>query len=1483
MKKIVLLFAITLLQFCAFAQLENEKAIRLIERNLSSTGLNENDLKNFSVSSTYFNNQSGTQMVYLQQNHLGIPIVNQLLVLAFRNEKLVSISGERYKISVKEPVAVPVITAQDAVMTAASSKKVVMPALPAGVSVSTNKLDFGKLGVSHENITAELVWLPLEGGEIRLAWQVYLVPTISSDYWLLHVDATDRSLLNEFNLTVYCTFEAHPDGEVCSSPHPVDIAPEKAEGVNLVNTVNYRVIPYPAESPNHPGGAHAIVTNPWTAAPGNATTLGWHNDGTTDYSITRGNNVWAQEDRDNNNNTMGLPATSSTGPDPLNFDFTPNFGMPPTTTTPPNQAFNITNLFYWNNIIHDITYLYGFDEPAANFQASNMGRGGSGSDYVIADAQDAGGTNNANFATPVDGQRPRMQMYLWSGNPQRDGDVDNGIVVHEYTHGISNRLTGGPSTASCLQNAEHMGEGWSDYISLMYTHDWANSNLNTGFSNPRGIGTYAVGQAPTGLGIRSQRYCTNFSINNKVYAASIPSSSHDRGEIWCATLWDMTWNIIQQVGTINPNLFNPAAGGGNTIALRLVIEGMKLQPCSPGFISGRDAILQADQILYGGQFECAIKEAFRRRGMGMNASQGSSGSVNDQVPDFNGGVTLTLTQGGMTQVPEGQQINYVNTITSTCDALTNFVLRDTLPANVTYVSGGTYDAATRVVSWVINQPSGSTQTYPFTVLVNNGSYFPPTDLINEPVATSSIPTGWSTTGSPINTAFTVSTLNSQSAPNSLYAENYTVAADQRLFTSSDASLPPGTAPRLSFAHKFNTEAGWDGGVVEISTNGGGAWNDIGGLMITNGYNGNIGNNPTNILANRVGFTGTINNFMTTTVNLAPYAGQNVRFRFRFGSDDNTTATTTPAGWWIDDIKLSVQPMVLMRSSLFNSSNVRVTYADTVTIIIQGASCSPVAIAQQPVYVEVCENGSATFTVTATGTTPITYQWQSAASCTGPWVNIPGETASSLTIPNITSANSSTVYRVIIDNGCPSQVISDCAGVTLSTAPTISIQPVDTEVCPGASATFTAGANGAGLSYQWQVSTNGGVTFSNVPGGTATSLTIPSVNPSQHGTVYQLVVTGCGGASVTSSPSGLNVTAAATIDDEPQDVSTCAGTQAVFTINAEGAGLNYQWQVSTNNGATYNNLPGEINPTLTLDNVTVSQSGNMYRVLINGTCTSGLTSNSALLTVNTSADIAVHPQDVAACTGEQAEFSVQATGTTITYQWQVSINGSTFVNIQDGSLYSGTTTANMTVLNVLPTMNGYRYRVIVSGVPCGGVVSNEVTLTANSKPGVVLVAAEYSNLTPSVPSALYTTVSPEGVYTYQWYQNGILMPGVTTSSMPVNVDLFGEYYVIATGSNGCSALSNKVNVSDSLSSSIFIYPNPNDGRFQVRYHSIAAGESYIISVYDSKGARVYSRKYSGSGIYNRMDVDLQNAAAGVYLIDLSTDKGRRLATSKVIIQ
>ncbi|RYE19580.1 MAG: hypothetical protein EOP51_19590, partial [Sphingobacteriales bacterium] len=675
-------------------------AVQLLSKNKQALSFTSDDIQNSIISNAFVNASAGTTMLYVQQSFKTLPVFNQVQSLAFKNGLLVSAAGERLRTLPKLVAAipaVPTVPAETALRTTLTAKNIALRH-PLIATSAGAKTDFGKAGISHERITAELMWVPLQdGASVRLAWQVYVAPTSSSDYWLVRVDAHNNEIIGETNLTTYCNFHLSEQHTTASHVATIGTPPtinsgtaaSTTWGTNLVNSATYRVIPFPAESPNHAGGAPALRTNPWTLTPGNATSLNWHSNGSTDFAISRGNNVWAREDRrgTSTSDSATLPAFSTTSPDPLTFDFVPDFTVAPTQTSPvPNQAFNITNLFYWNNIIHDLTYQYGFDEVSGNFQQNNLGRGGAGNDYVDAQAQDGGGTSNANFSTPPDGQVPRMQMYLWNGNPRKDGDVDNGIIVHEFAHGISNRLAGGSAQAACLGSAEQMGEGWSDYYSLMVTQDWATSTLSDGFNKPRGIGTYVLGQAPTGSGIRSQRYCTNFAINNRTYGASIPGNGqqHSRGEIWCATLWDMTWNIINQVGDINPNIFDANAAGGNSIALRLVTEGLKLQVCNAGFIDGRNGILQADQILYNGAYRCAIMQAFARRGMGFNASQGSANSTTDQVPGFSVIEGLLTFSQSVPQQQENQLVTYNNIITAgVCGALTNYLLTDTLPQNVT--------------------------------------------------------------------------------------------------------------------------------------------------------------------------------------------------------------------------------------------------------------------------------------------------------------------------------------------------------------------------------------------------------------------------------------------------------------------------------------------------------------------------------------------------------------------------------------------------------------------------------------------------------------------------------------------------------------------------------------------------------------------------------------------------------------------------------
>ena len=210
---------------------------------------------------------------------------------------------------------------------------------------------------------------------------------------------------------------------------------------------------------------------------------------------------------------------------------------------------------------------------------------------------------------------------------QRDGDLDNVIVAHEYGHGISNRLTGGRLQAGCLQNQEQMGEGWSDFFGFILTIKPGDTRFDA-----RGTGTYAVGQGIAGLGLRTKPYSSDFAVNNFTYnnirSQAVP---HGVGSVWATMLWDLTWDLIDEYG-FDPDIYNGT--GGNNIALQLVMDGMKLQPCSPGFVDGRDAILEADQIANGGANRCLIWQAFAKRGLGLSADQGSSGSRSDGTEAF---------------------------------------------------------------------------------------------------------------------------------------------------------------------------------------------------------------------------------------------------------------------------------------------------------------------------------------------------------------------------------------------------------------------------------------------------------------------------------------------------------------------------------------------------------------------------------------------------------------------------------------------------------------------------------------------------------------------------------------------------------------------------------------------------------------------------------------------------------------------------------
>ncbi len=731
-----------------------------VRENLTALGLTSGDIEEWRVSDHYRTAHNGVTHVYFVQRLSGIEVFGGILNVNVNRDGRVVSSGNRFVPHLREVAntTVPQISAEQAVRAAALQLgiEVGLALLPvqAAVGGPMQKTVFATPPFARGPIAVRLQYLPVGGG-VRLVWDVQM-QTDSNHYWHVEVDAIEATVHRKFNLVKYDS---------------------------------YKVYEWPAESPNHvrslplpPADGRTVVTG--AAANLSASPFGWHDTNGLpgpETADTTGNNVAAQTDETNDDVYVAAAGEVRPSNALRNFIYPINLLQDPDMY----REAAVTNLFYWNNVIHDIHYLYGFDEVAGNFQQNNYGKGGVGNDRLDADAQDGSGTNNANMLTLPEGVSPRMQMFVWTGatalkvnspasiagdypaasaafgaeltaigvtgdlqiinspiNPQgeqpsqgcnpadsltgkiavinrgscefgqkvrmaenagaiaaiivnnqgddlvamgpgnlgatvtipslfigqsngttiqntiatltvnatlkkgaadRDSDLDNGVIIHEYGHGVSTRLTGGPSNVLCLENLEQGGEGWSDWWSLALTARSGDQG-----TDPRGIGTYVVFQDPPGFGggIRPFPYSTSMSVNpqtyNAVRTAVVP---HGVGAVWAEMLWEVYWSLVDGVPDLNIpgrgyrqdiyDLSEPLAG--NQIAMQLVMDGLKLQPCNPTFVNARDAILEADRVNNGGAFQCHIWKAFAKRGLGVNAQDGGVFPLEDNavvVEDF---------------------------------------------------------------------------------------------------------------------------------------------------------------------------------------------------------------------------------------------------------------------------------------------------------------------------------------------------------------------------------------------------------------------------------------------------------------------------------------------------------------------------------------------------------------------------------------------------------------------------------------------------------------------------------------------------------------------------------------------------------------------------------------------------------------------------------------------------------------------------------
>ena len=602
------------------------------------------------------------------------------------------------------------------------------------------------------------------------------------------------------------------------------------------------------------------------------------------------------------------------------------------------------------NLFHDELYRLGFTEQARNFQANNFGRGGIGNDRISAEGQDGATVNNANFMTLPDGFRGKMQMFVFTGpNPDRDGTVDSEIMVHEATHGVSNRLIANAEGLSANMSRA-MGEGWSDFYAHCLlsepgdpvdgTYSMSGYLLLNGFG---AVGTgnyyYGIRRFPKAImsatggplnrpfnpltfnDIDQTKLNTTDGAYPAMFGAHISTTAdqvHAAGEVWSSALWEVRARFVQRLGwTV-----------GNRKALQLVTDAMKVSPINPSFLQGRDAIISValGSATTAAQLEDAadVWAGFAVRGMGVGASIQNLGT--DGVGDTR--VTESFDKPNLLQLPNftisdiggdndglaepGEALVITIPLTNLSGQLAATVTAN-IPGGTSAVYGSISNATTvsRQFNYTIpgNTQCGSlinltmnvnsslgakSFSIPVAVGLKNVTLQENFDLVGVP----NLPAGWSTTVANQGISWITTGSSSDSAPNSAFGANASVLGSAELVGPSIAVNS--AASTVSFRNRWDLEAGFDGGVLEISVNGG-AYQDIltaGGSFLENGYNGTINPDTNSPIAGRQSWTGMSNGFVTTTVQLPSSTnGQNVRLRWRLGTDTSVAWL----GWFIDGL------------------------------------------------------------------------------------------------------------------------------------------------------------------------------------------------------------------------------------------------------------------------------------------------------------------------------------------------------------------------------------------------------------------------------------------------------------------------------------------------------------------------------------------------------------------------------------------------------
>ena len=1185
-KSYLSIILILCISFVGFSQTnKNVSAETLIQEHLS-TSENQKELKatSYRVNRDFVEPDTKIRRIYVQQHVNGIPIKGAVLNLnyAVNGKKAIVSTFKKVNVNTSSPSMDAAGALRNAMLHLGTFNTKTPLVEKEASSEPQQETIFEKGSMAAADFKARLLYFSEtpKSKEARLVWETQLYTKDRQNYWLVLVDATNGEVISTQDLVLHCTFggleydfseaeakvhKHHTQEKHLATAVAMD---EKIAALKNKSTFGfleksmlapavdhqYSVLALPAESPIDLSATNTqTMVSVLSAGDAVASPYGWNKTSGSEIQDTKGNNVYSFYDASPGplgGAPSGVAPASTIGVNGAStWDYAwdlskePEFNSPGTPNNPfPNRSAAIVNLFYMNNMMHDIFYGFGFNEANRNFQEVNNfaedpaigDRGGLANDGLLAQAQDGGGTNNANMLTLADGVNGQMQMYLWTaaipgdivyidqnsydsnynvsggvqytaiqgsfpgspeadtdlsnarvgdyiivqgnsngstpgssegcgaseasgtglpydnqlevdGNiavidrgscsfvekvvsaelsgaiaaivinnvpgsgpagmggsdsqsyvinipsvmigyedgkelkaaiiaakensefisgklfleggttPKRDGDFDNGVIAHEYGHGISTRLSiradGGLGT---LSGDEQGGEGWSDFWGLYTTlrqNDLAPATAAhpNGVLPTRGIGNYVTYKNPTDKGIRPKPYSTDTAVNGYTYAGSTNGLGignpeitvpHGVGFIWCSMLYDVFQEFVDVYGFnddifesgLNIDLSDAAHSGGNNIFNRLVLEGLKIQPASGSFADQRDAILAADALLFPSETRCGgskhfkmIWEGFAKRGLGFqeDGNYGSNGIGDERdsfgIPPACGGATppaLTVAYSVPYLIPAGGSLQYDITVSVSEGTATDLELVAKIPTG----SNMTFEAATDDIS-----PNASNELIWNVGDVLAGSSIVKTVTMNtdETVFTS------------INTLFDMESENGDGSASSGAAVFAGSAGDQwalntaatyrgsqawfvkdpdnlseQMLTFTLAAVTE-AAEEMVFFHRYATEQGFDGGVVEYSSNGT-TWNKIDAADFTkNGYNDTVpaGNN-TQITGEAFG--GNSSGYIQSIANLP--AGVSA-VRFRFAADVGTGST----GWWIDDLMVGTVPTYAFSDAVATST------------------------------------------------------------------------------------------------------------------------------------------------------------------------------------------------------------------------------------------------------------------------------------------------------------------------------------------------------------------------------------------------------------------------------------------------------------------------------------------------------------------------------------------------------------------------------------